>query len=82
MKSKHKVHVYAIVRVPFEVEAESFEDAAREVLNAPATHERLHAIPGYAEDFEEELVVDRLNKNGHMVASNVVLVNDVRVTLD
>ncbi len=45
-----------------------------------ATHERLHAIPGYTEDYEDELVVDRLNKNGHMVASNVVLVNDVRVT--
>lgn len=77
-RSEHfEVHIYAVVRVPFCVKAENYEDAAREVLEDPKTYDTLYAIPNYAEDFDDEILVDRLDENGDCVEVKTVHFDDI-----
>jgi hypothetical protein len=80
-QSRYRVHIYAVVRVEFEATAETFEDAAEVVVKDPATHERLQAIKGddyaYAEDYQAEVVVDRLDEAGQVIDHDTVDVSQI-----
>jgi hypothetical protein len=62
-RRRHKVHLFAYVRVEFWVEgAKSPEEAAERVMADEATHRRLYELKGpdfeFAEDWDTEVVVD------------------------
>lgn len=73
---KFRVHVYAVVRVPFDVEAENFNDAADKVLNNPATYEQLNGLPNYADETQNLVTVDKLDENGKFVSDTTLWFDD------
>jgi hypothetical protein len=71
---RYRVHLFAVVRVSFEVTANSFDQAAEKVLRDPLTHERLHALKGSdyddSEEWQEEVTVDQLDERGELLVAN------------
>jgi hypothetical protein len=70
---KHRVHVFATVRTTFVIDGMATpQDAAVRVMADPATYTRLQALPGYADDYKPEVLVDTLDRTGKVLASTPV----------
>ena len=65
---RYRVHTYQVFRVPYEVEADSVEDAARIVYEGVAVDPSLQpcAAPESADEWQPLMVVDPLLKGGEV----------------
>jgi hypothetical protein len=61
----YRVHLFAVVRVEFEVEADTIADAATHAMTREQELEQRFSRPGeqYAESVENWLLVDPLTEN-------------------
>ena len=74
---KYRVHLYACVRFPFEVDAADPMAAAAEALKLAdydAMTAMLRGEAEYAEQIEDDCLVDLLDENGDYVENSAVTV--------
>jgi hypothetical protein len=79
---KYRVHVYATVRIPIEVEAESPSEAAQSVgkteiplLKDTIRSSLIRGTGEYADDYEPDALVDLLDDEGNFTESWNCLLN-------